>query len=459
MSGSTNRKIKDNNKQVKKQYQYDKAYFKHQNYENQRAYDSAVARTELRQANMDAAADYRDKIAEEQYDYQSDLQEFQFGEEKKAYTRSLEDYDSQVELNSMAGALAQEAEDRKLDEALLSRNFDLGDTDLALDRAKSDKQYGVQANNREVGFARKNLRQDKRDNVKERQFIRSIAKKELQKNTIKNKQLNNDIRLIKAKAGWDTEKTDNTYNKAQASNFYDRIELMVKKEKSVGKARAMGREGNSAQAEVDSALAEYGRAQTALVDSLVFAKDDKDLAKREIIGTRDSQVKGKRLDQKSNRIDRSIIRTTRDRNIQKTRYEDNKLDLAFDKLKDKAERDTAKLKKDFGFTKKEIRTNRAKIRTSFQSTKQQYKADTAKIKLDEFAANLAAQGRILAKPTAPPALPVPLATPRTNLPMPMEPIKPPKPIKGTLGKTSVWNDFGDGLNAALQVTSLATPFV
>lgn len=458
MSGSTNRKIKDNNKVVKKQYQYDKAYFKHQNYENERAYENAVARTELRQANMDASADFRDKIAEQQYDYQSDLQEFQFGEDKKAYTQSLEDYDSQVELNSMAGALAQEAEDRKLDEALISKNFDLGDTDLALDRARGDKQYGVQANRREVGYAARNLRQDKRDNRNERQFIKTIAEKELRKNTVKHQQLNNDIRLIKDKAGWDTERTDNTYNKAQASNFYDRIELMVKKEKNVGKARATGREGNSAQAEVDSALAEYGRAQTALVDSLVFAKDDKDLAKREIVGTRDSQVKGKRLDQRSNKIDRSIIRATKDRNIQKTRYEDNKLDLAFNKLKDKAEADTAKLKKDFGFTKEEIRTNRKKIRTSFQSTKQQYKADTAKIKLDEYAANLAAQGRILQKPTAPPALPVPLATPRTKLPMPMEPTKPPKPIKGAMGRTSVWNDIGDGANAALQVANVAIPF-
>jgi hypothetical protein len=42
--------------------------------------------------------------------------------------------------------------------------------------------------------------------------------------------------------------------------------------------------------------------------------------------------------------------------------------------------------------------------------------------------------------------------------MPLEPIKPPKPLKGALGKTSVWNTVGDGFNAALQVASVATPF-
>ena len=63
-------------------------------------------------------------------------------------------------------------------------------------------------------------------------------------------------------------------------------------------ARASGREGLSAQREVGNALAEYGRSQAQLVDSLVFAKDDKLVAQKEIKGTYRAQKWGKKLDRK-----------------------------------------------------------------------------------------------------------------------------------------------------------------
>ena len=51
-------------------------------------------------------------------------------------------------------------------------------------------------------------------------------------------------------------------------------------------------------------------------------------------------------------------------------------------------------------------------------------------------------------------LPKPLETPRTILPMPQRPFKAPKPIKGALGKTSVWNDVGDVANVGLSIAGL-----
>jgi len=459
MSGGTNRKIKDNNKTVKKQYGYDKAYYKYTNYENERKYDDAVARTELQQANLDAQADYRDKIAEQQYDYNSELQAYQFQNEKDAYEQSLKDFDNQVELNSMSGALAQEAEDRKLDEALISKNFQLEDTDIAMGRLKSDRGFGIAANQRKIKYGRKNLKLDKGNLRDERGYLKDTAKNDLKKNSLRDDQLKNDIGFIKDKRGWDLQKANNTYNKAQAPNFVDRINALVKREKETGRARAAGREGLSAEREVNSALAEYGRTQAALVDSLVFAKDDKILSKQETRGTASSQITGKRLDRSINKVDRNQIKRTLKRNLFVNTYKGNKLDLAFQEMRDNALADTAKLKADFGFSKQEIKQDRKKIRTSFDSAKNQYTASTAKIKLDEYAANLAAQGKVLQKPTPPPALPVPISAPRTRLPMPMEPVKAPKPIKGAMGKTSVWNNVSDGLNFGLQVASLATPFI
>lgn len=526
MSGGTNKKVESNNKQTKKQYQSDKAFWKYQNYENERKYDDAVLRTELRQAQTDAQANFKDEINKDQYQYQNELRRYQFQNEKDAYKQSLTDYDTQVELNSMSGALAQEAEDRSLDEALISKNFaledqdlildrkfadkgfdlgdqnrnlrqasankkfDLGDQDRKLDRARSDKNFGIAANQRKIEYGSKNLKVDKANNKDERGYLRDTAKNDLKKNAIKTDQLNNDIKFITNKEGWDLEKADNTYNKAQAPNFVERIDLLVKRERATGSARAAGRKGLSAEREVTSALAEYGRSQAALVDSLVFAKDDKILSEKETKGTSNYQVSGKNLDKASNKVDRNQINRTLKRNIYVSKYKDSKLDLAFNEMKDNAEADTAKLKADFGFTKADIRSNkqriksdfgftkegiksnkqriksdfsfdkqgikqdRRKIKTTYDSAKLQYKANTSKIKLDEYAANLAAQGRVLQKPTVPPKLPKPLQTPRVDLPMPLAPTKSPKPVKGAIGKTSVWNDVGDGLNVGLQIAGL-----
>lgn len=96
------------------------------------------------------------------------------------------------------------------------------------------------------------------------------------------------------------------------------------------------------------------------------------------------------------------------------------------------------------------------IDSTFESAQNQFKADRAKIDRDEYAANLAAHGKIPQRPLEPVALPLPLETPRTVLPMPQAPFKSPKPIKGALGKTSIWNDIGDVANVGLSIAGLFT---
>ncbi len=65
-----------------------------------------------------------------------------------------------------------------------------------------------------------------------------------------------------------------------------------------------------------------------------------------------------------------------------------------------------------------------------------------------------AQGQVLQRPKKPVPLPVPFKTPVSKLPMPTAPFASPKPIKGALGKTSIWNDIGDVANVGLQVAGL-----
>ena len=456
MSGSTNSKIKSQNEQTERQYDYDKAYYDYQRKENKRNYKDAKYRTELQQAQADLQAKYRDEINKQSFEYQNDLQKIQFENEKRAYKQSLKDYDAQTELNSMSGALAQESLDRKLDESLISKNFDLTDLEIGRKRDLVEKRYQIDENKREVGFARRRLKLDK--DLGEFNYINKTAQKDLRKNQLRGQQLDNDIQYLGTKQKIDLKRTDLEFAQSKTENFNQRIESMVKSKRNVGSIRASGREGLSAQASVSSALAEYGREQANLVDSLVFSRKDKSLTKKEIRSTTKVQIQGKKLDKKINNVERNQTILTRDRQLSVKKLTNSKLNLAFEKLKTDALSETAKIKKDFGFKEQEYKQSKRKVNTTFDSAKLQYRADVKKLSVDEYAANLAAQGRVLQKPVAPPTLPVPLETPRTKLPLPMEPTNPPKPIKGAMGKTSVWNTIGDGLNAGLQIASVAIPF-
>ena len=71
-----------------------------------------------------------------------------------------------------------------------------------------------------------------------------------------------------------------------------------------------------------------------------------------------------------------------------------------------------------------------------------------------MAANIRAQGQIPARPKKPIPLPKPIATVRTKLPLPTAPVTAPRPIKGSIQQTSIWNDVGDAANLALSIGSL-----
>ena len=111
-----------------------------------------------------------------------------------------------------------------------------------------------------------------------------------------------------------------------------------------------------------------------------------------------------------------------------------------------------------GFTKAEFGLSKDKIAATKASAKNAKKAAMTKLNLDEYAANLAAQANVRSKPKYPVALPVPNGVPVTQIPPINPPKKPPAPIKGTLQKTSVWNDVGDTLNVGLSIAGALTPF-
>ena len=490
MSGGTNRKIKDQNKAIRNQFKYDRRMYDYTNKTNEARYEKAVADRNLQQANLRRSARVKDQIALQDFKYQSDLQQRQYDLDNQAFRQSLKDYDKQRELNSMSGAIALESARRVKNEALIKRRFDLKDQDFTFQDQQSqlESEIGLLDSNRtfadeardistrsitsKIDYADDVALEDKEEIDNQKKFLTDSGLQQQSKFKYADEKLEKDIGFIDSTAGWDTTAAQNAYNKQQVPNFNKRISAIIEREKAVGTARASGREGLSAERESSSALAEYGRSQAQLVDELVFAEKDKELADKKISGTQTYQKEIKGKDRDINKASKEIDRLTTERQKDKLDISKSKIDLALEQTKaqlgfeqekvtsvyDKSERDYAISSKRLDDKNKlSLKRNelaKDKIRTSFDSAKLQFQADKNKIKLDEYAANLRAQGQIQQRPKKPVPLPVPFKTPVSRLPMPDAPITPPKPIRGALGKTSVWNDVGDAANLALTITGL-----
>lgn len=518
MSGGTNRKIKDQNKAIEKQYKYDKQLHDYTSKTNLLRYDQAVADANLQQANLDAQRNFKNAIKRQEFEYQSDLQQRQFDLDKQAYRQSLEDYDKQVQFNSLSAAIANEAAQRKQREALITRNFDLEGQDLSFKGQKLDlkeNRLGLEESKDMLGFDKRSLRSsfklakeqrdtdlgalsskeafekkqealDQKEISQQKTYVSAAFKRRDEKLDIQKDKLDEDISYLDDVDKIDVKSINLAYNKQQASNYNNRIDALIEREQAEGKARASGREGLSADRQRTDALADYGRSQAELVENLVFAKNEREYALGKGKLTKDYQKTLKGKDKTILDKDKSLEVLSRDRELGKLDINSSKISNALEQTvaqigfnKDRAESAFKKSKRDFKIGKAridkkgtfldkrlDINTRRGKlaeqrddlakrqIKTTYDSAKAQFQADKNKIKLDEYAANMAAQGKVLPRPMKPVPLPKPLETPRTILPMPQRPFKAPKPIKGSLGKTSVWNDVGDVANVGLSIAGL-----
>ena len=490
MSGGTNDKIKASNKQVQKQYNYDRRMHDFTAKTNQLRYEQAVADTQLQQANYDAQLAAKNAIKVQDYQYQQDLQQRQFDVDNEAYQQSLDDYDDQVQLNSMSAAIANEAAVRANQEALISRDFGLEEEEDRFQKNIDALGFQGERNSSTKRFAEETEKTDRESLDSKKTFLgiqeakdqEEITNQKIYLDDASNRRqnilqdqrdkLNADITYLNTSQLLDAASIQRVYDKQQASNFNERIGLLVKRERALGQARASGREGLSADRQRVDALSEYGRSQAKLVESLVFAADQRDDDLLKSTTTTDYKTSQTGIDLEINRENRELDNLTKNREISKLDISSAKLTNALtqnkaqiDFEKDRVKAQYEKSMRDFDIADREKqnaeyyekqRNDLAKrrINTTYDSAAAQVNADIEKIKLDEYAANLSAQGRVLQKPKLPVPLPKPLQTPRTILPVPQAPFKAPKPIKGALGKTSVWNDVGDVANVGLSIAGL-----
>lgn len=90
--------------------------------------------------------------------------------------------------------------------------------------------------------------------------------------------------------------------------------------------------------------------------------------------------------------------------------------------------------------------NQAILAESLVSANKQYNVNVKKIGTDKYGADLAADANRMLKPEMMPAIPAPLALPRSVFQEVQKPKKPPKPLKGTVGG-SFGADVADALGS------------
>ena len=113
MSGSTNSKISSQNDQVRKQYKYDKKYWRYQNNENAQRYEDKKEATRLSQQFLDDQRVYADVRNFQDYRLAKQVQDQQYDVTREAYSRRWNIREQQLGINELRAACARENEWRQ----------------------------------------------------------------------------------------------------------------------------------------------------------------------------------------------------------------------------------------------------------------------------------------------------------------------------------------------------------
>ena len=463
----------------------------------------------------------------------------------------MDDYQKQRGLNKAAAEISFGAEKRVRDEALIQNMFGLREDNLSTRSTLSDLKGQELAQSNTFKTAQIDTYLKKKDiaisrskdqavyRAEQRQLDRDYKEmggkitRAKQQGNLRDDVLDNSIDKLRSErfANTETDKNDNTifqqeqagirdeqsqirdqtdiqlndidreYQKSKSENLSQRMDQYAESLRARGTLAAQGRRGQSADAQQQSALASYGRQQAQMVDSMVYASQDKASARASTTSKRDfdiaqldrsatknlagrrkqiiarnlktsninkdisstrkektlnalntqGEVSGLKTDRGNLRDDKRINSARNQKRDLLSKNERSKLDAALDATRSEVKLAKQDIKNRMGFTQEEWKLNKDKFRASNTSAQKAYQAAKNKIRLDRYGADLAAKANVMQKPIRPPSLPKPRTIPTTKFLEPMKPQKPPKPIKGALGKTSIWNDIGDVANVGLKI--------
>lgn len=460
------------------------------------------------QKNNDAAnIRYQNETADQNHNYQVAVQDFQFQTQINAFNKSQETYGKQLAFNEKEADLAFKAEDAVLEEQFLSSAFDnqsliqglyeatgQAGWDKAftqIDQASVEGQLEYQQTKQLAGldqslkasqFQTANKQLDFVDKAGQAGFSKGMISQELlaQEGQSKFDKFGIGLDVHKAKTGAQHE---NELIRREMSNLKSKTaaevtERSVAALKAAGEAQ-LGQAGRSRGKIIQEVYAQLGRQNQYTVESLirgekvadarmkqnmynatnteakaVVASDKIDLKTMDNIartGMRVDEVdRGLKISKDKTGLDLDAIRQEVLNNMQNTNIEVAEIDRNLQQSQLKAGSKMKKIDWDLENYGSRFKQNQGKIKATLDSAVKQSIANKTEIALAKYGADLRADAGRMLQPERAPVIPAPLDLPTAEYVDPMNPTKPPEPVKGAKAET------GGIANAATSVLSGVT---
>ena len=238
-------KHKTDKKNARRQFEYDVARREYDIKIRDEKFDFAMDQHVIKKWNEQASRDYKNETAKNDWIYREQMREFDYNNQIAAYNASVENYEKQMEFNSVAAEITSNDNTRKYNEQLVA-----------------------------IGFQKEELMN---------------------------------------KFGWETQQMTRALERGKAEKAFKGEDLKIAALQKAGQVRAGGGAGRSAAKLMQSVMADFGRNQQRLSDSItrdegdyefgmVKASTQMNLGKRQLIESMKSAKAQYESDQQHNQL-------------------------------------------------------------------------------------------------------------------------------------------------------------
>ena len=365
----------DNSADVKKQHEYDVAVWEFERDTQNLAWKHADSAYNAQVKTNEQIRDYEYESQVRAWEDAAAIREFDFDNQRDAHNASVEAYNEQLEYNELAETISLNDNTRKYNDRMT-----------------------------EIGFQNEEL-------LMNHDFTHELKSTEvrhaIEQGKVTGTKISKGVRDAVKDAGFNAREMNNQINAARQDAARKGTEMSLESLQKQGKVMAMGQTGRSAQKNLQSVLAEQGRGQKALLDSLTNEELGHSLNMERLPSKLDSQ-----------QSDASISYAELNVGLAQT---SEAAGLAIEQSKTKT-----------GMGQRQLQE-------SIASADLQFTADKQRIALDRYSADMAAEANIAPDAVMAPAPNFPVKAPT---PFTQPPAKPPsdarwektKPIEGAISK-------------------------
>lgn len=446
--------------------------------------------------------DYKDAIAQQEYEYQNQQIELANQAQLDAYDKSVKIYENNLQsLQHYADTQADRIQ-LGLDEKIAEIGFQMDDLDLAFQKNVMEAAYGTAAQDQIIKTAtdRQTFELNKIgtqsaqldsqiQQVNLNKQISNQQDEQIANNEKINKENINQISIDKQNKDEElsiqkraTDQLIEDKEKADNDKNYAFLQAQVEEIQQTGAARARGVKGQSAQKQLNALQATVSFNMSKMVDDLYFSKSAlerkrKDsMSQEDIIGNLkgrlDTDISIKNIENANlgkdiqiNEIKRKLLDQDKSQlTIQQTGLKDDQglVKLAASDTTQTAQRNIDKIAELLGLDQKELELDQDKLAEQLLSEAEASKIALQEVETKLFEAENKAYEQLMLAPKLQPLLPVPYETPDQIFVMPQEPIEFPKEAagQGVGGNAGIKppSTVSSVLGIASTIAGIAAPF-